>query len=99
MKLLGSVVRKLESDNVKELVGSVVKALVEGKSSMRDQLKLQREQFQTAIKKCVKELPENEGKGSGIAIVQNLCKVNSLFVAAFCTVKANPFIGPKKSRY
>jgi len=83
VKLLGSVVRKLDSGKVEELVGSVVKALVDGKGAGKtkswqmiseEQRRLQREQFQTAIKKCVKELPENEGKESGVTIVKNLIR-------------------------
>jgi len=75
VKLLGSVVRKVDSDNVRELVINLVKSLVEEKASTDvKKQKLQREQFQTAIKNCIKELRDDNGKESGGQMVQFLSR-------------------------
>lgn len=76
VKLLGTVVRKIENKQVIALVSGLVVALVEDKTKDKKKLQLQREQFQTAIKKSVKELRVDDGKEAGGQMVEILTKVN-----------------------
>uniref|UniRef100_A0A7S3Z7P2 TOG domain-containing protein n=1 Tax=Lotharella globosa TaxID=91324 RepID=A0A7S3Z7P2_9EUKA len=74
VKLLGTVVRKIENKQVIALVSGLVVALVEDKTKDKKKLQLQREQFQTAIKKSVKELRVDDGKEAGGQMVEILTK-------------------------
>mmetsp|Transcript_7969 Transcript_7969/g.12038 ORF Transcript_7969/g.12038 Transcript_7969/m.12038 type:complete len:1248 (-) Transcript_7969:181-3924(-) len=72
VRMLGVVVRKLEPERVRDVVSSLVRSLVRDDEKNKNIQKLQREQFQTAIKKSVRELRAEDGKAAGGQMVEQL---------------------------
>eukprot|EP00954_Amorphochlora_amoebiformis_P016957 1315953-Amorphochlora_amoeboformis.AAC.1 len=72
VKMLGTLVRKMDNAQVQELTRSLVKYLVNDNTKDKKLQQLQREQFQTAIKKCVKELRTEDGAQVGGQMVRHL---------------------------